>query len=71
MGGSSIPVIRDVDIRNCTFEQLTKQPVFIEGWSPSNPITNISIVNCRFLQAAEKSFVTNATDVVMDGSRGY
>jgi polygalacturonase len=71
MDGSSIPVIRDVDIRNCTFEQLTKQPVFIEGWSPSNPITDVSIVDCRFLHAAEKSFVTNATDVVMDGSRGY
>jgi len=71
MGGSSIPIIRDVDIRNCKFEQLTKQPVFIEGWSPSNPITDVSIVDCRFLHAAEKSFVTNATDVVMDGSRGY
>ncbi len=69
--GAAIPVIRDIDIRNCTFETLTKQPVFIEGWSPSFPISNISIINCRFLHADEKSFMTNAVNVVMDGSQGY
>lgn len=71
MEGDSVPVMRDIDIRNSTFKELTKQPIFIEGWSPSNPISNVSIIHCRFLHAAEKSFVTNATDIVMDGSSGY
>jgi polygalacturonase len=71
MEGGSIPVISNVDIRNTTFKDLTVRPVFIQGWSPSNPITDVSIVNCRFLQAREKSYVTNATDIVMDDSRGY
>lgn len=71
MAGGAIPVIRDVDIRNVTFKELTGRPVFIEGWSPSNPITDVTISHCRFLHAAEKSFVTNATDIVMENSRGY
>ena len=71
MDGDAVPVIRDIDIRNSTFQQLTKQPVFIEGWSPSAPISDVSIINCRFLHAAEKNYITNATDIVMDGSRFY
>jgi polygalacturonase len=71
MNGETIPVMSNIDIRNSTFKELTKQPVFIEGWSPSNPITNVSIVDCKFLHATEKSFVTNATDIVMQGSSGY
>jgi polygalacturonase len=71
MEGGTIPFMGDIDIRDCVFKELTKQPVFIEGWSPSNPITNVSIINCKFLHAAEKSFVTNATDIVMEGSSGY
>ena len=69
MEGDAIPVIRDVDIRDTTFQQLTKQPVFIEGWSESAPISDVSIINCRFLHAGEKNYIANATDVVMDGSR--
>jgi polygalacturonase len=71
MNGDTIPVIRNVDIRNATFKQLTKQPVFIEGWSESAPISDISIVDCRFLHAGEKNHITNAKDIVMDGSRFY
>jgi len=71
MAGDSVPVMRDIDIRNSTFKELTKQGVFIEGWSPSHPITGVSIVNCHFLHAAEENFVTNVTDIVMDGWSGY
>jgi polygalacturonase len=69
MNGDAIPIIRNVDIRNTTFKQLTERPVFIEGWSESAPISDISIVDCRFLHAAKENYVTNATDIVMDGSR--
>lgn len=71
MEGDSVPVMSDIDIRNSTFEELAKQPVFIEGWSPSHPITNVSIVNCHFLHTTGGVFVTNATDVVMDGWNGH
>ncbi|HEY1790848.1 MAG TPA: glycoside hydrolase family 28 protein [Verrucomicrobiae bacterium] len=69
MNGDAIPVIRNIDIRNTTFERLTKQPVFIQGWSEAARISDVSIVDCRFLHAAEKNYITNATDIVMDGSR--
>ena len=61
--GDSIPVIRNIDIRDCVFRQLTKTPVFIEGWSPSNPITDVTIANCRFLHAGQESYVTNAARI--------
>lgn len=71
MNGAAVPVMSDIDIRDCVFKELTTRPVFIEGWSPANPITNVSIIDCKFLHAAEKSFITNATDIVMEGSSGY
>ena len=71
MDGDAVPVIRNIDIRDTTFQQLMKQPVFIEGWSQSAPISDVSIINCRFLHATEKNYITNATDIVMDGSQFY
>jgi polygalacturonase len=63
IAGNRVPIIRDIDIRNTTFENLIKQPIFIEGWSASARITDITIENCHFLQAAESSYVTNAARV--------
>jgi polygalacturonase len=61
--GNRVPIIRDIDIRDTTFENLTKQPIFIEGWSPLAQITDITIENCHFLHAAENSYVTNAARI--------
>jgi polygalacturonase len=70
INGSAVPVIRDIDIRNCTFGQLTGRPIFIEGWSPANKITDITIADCRFLHAAETSYVTNATRIYLPDTTG-
>jgi len=70
MNGSAIPVIRDIDIRDCTFYKLTVQPIFLQGWSPTNPITDITIADCHFLQAAKKSQVTDATRIYLPGTEG-
>lgn len=70
MSGGSVPIIRDIDIRDITFQKLT-QPVFIQGWSPSNPISDVTIANCSFPPTMGKSLVTNAVNIVMDSSRGY
>jgi polygalacturonase len=71
MDGDAVPVIRNIDIRNTTFRRLARQPIFIEGWSESAPISDVSIVDCRFFHAAEKNYITNTTDIVLDGSRFY
>jgi polygalacturonase len=71
MDGDAVPVIRDIDIRDTTFQRLTRQPIFIQGWSESAPISNVSIVDCRFLHAAKENYITNATDIVTEGSQFY
>src|SRR5262249_4200325 len=55
--GAAIPVIRDIDIRDTTFRKLSRQPVFIEGWSESAPISDVSIIDCRFLHAAKGNYI--------------
>jgi polygalacturonase len=70
MDGDAIPVIRNIDIQNCTFGELTASPIFIEGWSPASPITDVTIANCNFLKAAEPSFVTNAVRIAMPDTKG-
>jgi polygalacturonase len=70
MEGTTIPVISNIDIRNCTFSTLTRQPVFIEGWSPTHQITDITIANCHFPETAQPGFVTNATRIFMPGTTG-
>lgn len=70
MEGESVPIIRDIDIDNCTFANLTKQAIFLQGWSPAHEITDVRISNCRFLQSAEKSSLTNATRIYLPGTEG-
>jgi hypothetical protein len=70
MDGDAVPVIRNVDIQNCTFGELTSRPIFIQGWSPSSPITDVTIANCKFLKSAEVSFVTNAVRIAMPDTKG-
>jgi polygalacturonase len=45
--GGTIPVVRDIDIRDSTFNNLTRQPIFIQGWSPEGLITDVTIANCE------------------------
>ena len=68
--GDSIPVVRNIDIRNSTFGELTKQAVFIEGYSESMRIANVTIANCTFPEDAGKSLITNASHVYLVGTRG-
>jgi polygalacturonase len=68
--GDSIPVVRNIDIRDSTFGELTKQAVFIEGYSPSVQITDVTVANCSFLEAPELSFVTNASRIAFPGTKG-
>jgi polygalacturonase len=68
--GDSIPVVRNIDIRDSTFANLTKQAVFIEGYSPSVQITDVTVANCNFLGAQGPSFITNASRIDFSGTHG-
>lgn len=65
--GDAMPVVRDIDIENCTFDNLIKQPVYIEGWSPSARISDVTINGCHFPVDAAANTITNAERIHIDG----
>jgi polygalacturonase len=67
--GDAFPVVRNIDIRDCSFGVLTKQPIVIEGWSPTAQITDVTIANCRFPANANANTITNAARIHIIGSR--
>ncbi len=67
--GDAFPTVRDIDIRNCSFDRLTRQPIVIEGWSPTAQITDVTIANCRFPADADRNTVTNAARIHIVGSQ--
>ena len=60
--GEFPPVVRDIDIRNCTFENLLKQAVFIEGVEGTQ-ITDVTIANCTFPELKTPNTITNAARI--------
>ncbi len=70
MEGDNTPVIRKIDIEDTTFDGLSRSPIFIEGWSPSDQITDIRIANCSFAGAAEPSVIRNAARISLPGTEG-
>ncbi|HEY1663695.1 MAG TPA: glycoside hydrolase family 28 protein [Verrucomicrobiae bacterium] len=70
MQGGSLPIIRNIDIRDCRFLSLTRAPIFIQGWSPEDEITAVTIADCRFPRTVEKSAVTDAAGIYLPGTEG-
>jgi polygalacturonase len=68
--GDAIPVVRNIVIRDCTFATLTRAPIFIEGYSEAIKITDVTIVNCTFEQAASRSTITNAVRINLVNVQG-
>ncbi|MBA4146541.1 MAG: glycoside hydrolase family 28 protein [Verrucomicrobia bacterium] len=60
--GAAIPFVRNIDIRNVTFDDL-KQAIVIEGISDDAKITDVTIANCEFKNTQQKSVVTFADRV--------
>jgi polygalacturonase len=70
LNGQSTPVMRDIDIRDCTFAHLSKQPVLIEGFSDSVRITDVTIANCVFPEGGAPGLITNASRIHLTGNQG-
>lgn len=70
LNGSAVPVIRDIDIRDCTFDRLSRQPIDIEGFSDSVRITDVTIANCTFPGAGARSVITNASRIHLTANQG-
>ncbi len=67
--GDTVPIIRNIDVRDSTFLKLTRQPIFIEGWSEQMPITDVTIANCVFPETPSGNTITNAVRVTVTDRR--
>ena len=45
--GTNIPVIANIDIRDCAFASLTTG-LSIGGYNAAHPLTDVTVANCRF-----------------------
>lgn len=68
--GEVPPVMRNIDIRNSTFGTLTKGPIFIQGYSETNRITDVTIANCVFEPTKRSNTFTNCSGVTLIGVEG-
>jgi polygalacturonase len=70
LNGTNAPVISNIDIRNCHFANLLDRPIFIEGFSPTVQITDVTIANCDFQNAKNPSEITNASRIHLIDNHG-
>ena len=69
--GDAIPVMRNIDIRDTSFANLTRQPIFIEGYSPDIQISDVTIANCTFGKVATPgATITNAVRISLINNHG-
>jgi polygalacturonase len=68
--GHATPVVQDINIRHCKFDQLTEEPVIIKGFSDSVRVTDVTIANCVFPDTGVRSIITNASRVYFIDTHG-
>ena len=68
--GGFPPTMRNIDIRDTKFANLTRGAVFIEGFSPQNQITDVTIADCTFEIGPKKTgnVITNAARIHLLGN---
>ena len=68
--GEHPPVMRNIDIRNTKFGTLTKGPIFVEGYSATNCISDVTIADCEFEPTKKSSTFTNCARITLIGVKG-
>jgi polygalacturonase len=69
--GQYVPEMKNIQIRDCSFANLTKQPVFIEGYDEKIKISGVTIANCEFTKAKNPALtITNAVNIQLLNNRG-
>lgn len=61
--GEHPPRMRNIDIRDSQFGQLSRQPIFIEGYAPTNEISDVTISGCAFVPGQGGVTITNANRI--------
>lgn len=58
--GEHPPKMRNIEIRDSKFGELTQGPIFIEGYAVTNQITDVTVANCDFTPGTGGVIITNA-----------
>ncbi|HEX5220666.1 MAG TPA: glycoside hydrolase family 28 protein [Verrucomicrobiae bacterium] len=61
--GEHPPRLRNIEIRDSKFGELTRGPIFIEGYAATNQITDVTVANCDFVPGKGRVVVTNAVRI--------
>jgi len=67
--GPNIPVIRNIDVRDCAFSNAV-QAVYLQGYDSAHPITDVSVANCRFLKTSSANSFTYTNRISFINNKG-
>ena len=70
--GTNTPVVRNIDVRDCAFANVA-QAIYLQGLSSANPITDVTVSNCRFLNTstANSFSYTNRISFINNKGGGF
>jgi polygalacturonase len=68
--GDTDPAVRNIEIRNSKFGKLTKQAIFVQGFSPEKIVEDVLIADCDFASMNNPVTITNAARVEIVGCSG-
>ncbi len=61
--GETDPPVRNIDIRDSTFHRLTRQAIWVEGFSPDKIVTDVRIEDCEFEPMENPVTIRNANRI--------
>jgi polygalacturonase len=68
-GGTNYPVVCNIDIRDCAFSNAV-QAVYLRGYNTANPITDVTVANCRFLKTSSANSYSNTNRISFLNNKG-
>jgi polygalacturonase len=67
--GTNIPAIHNIDVRDCAFAS-APQAIYMLGQASTNPITDVTISNCRFLNTSSGNSFTYTNRISFINNKG-
>jgi polygalacturonase len=68
--GETDPAMRNIEIRDSKFGTLTRQAIFIEGFSPEKLVAGVRVTDCVFASVKSPVFITNAVNIQIENCQG-
>jgi polygalacturonase len=67
--GTNIPVVRNIDMRDCAFASLSVQALSLQGLSAASQVTDVTLSNCRFPNSGA-NFFSNTNRINLINNKG-